>query len=69
MCVGGGAAPTLVNWLEAGALFLSLNGLNQSIYTHQKNNTTAGPAHKPLLLLGNGASELIDLVVRQATPG
>lgn len=30
---------------------------------------TAGPENKPLLLLGNGASELIDLVVRQAKPG
>ena len=28
-----------------------------------------GDTYKPLLLLGNGASELIDLVIRQAKPG
>jgi len=28
-----------------------------------------GDTYKPMLLLGNGASELIDLVIRQAKPG
>ncbi|KAM3567865.1 hypothetical protein VYU27_009998 [Nannochloropsis oceanica] len=35
----------------------------------EEGGREGGEVHKPLLLLGNGASELIDLVVRQATPG
>lgn len=56
-----------MNWLEqAPFFFFSMALINQYIPT---KTPTAGPAHKPLLLLGNGASELIDLVVRQATHG